>query len=90
MSPTQPAHPGGPANVGGPDEPGHIAPTLRIDGNPTAEQIAAVTAVLIAAARGPVEADQAPKAPSRWSTPPTRPTSWRPGPGAWMSSGWGR
>jgi len=59
---------------------------VRVErGNPTAEEVAALVGVLLAAARRPGRHD-APRAASRWahSSRPTVPL--RAGPGAWRAS----
>lgn len=58
---------------------------LRVAGNPTPEQLAAVVAVL--ASRGGAAAEPEPAAPSRWNDRARllrRPL--RPGPGAWRAA----
>jgi acyl-CoA carboxylase epsilon subunit len=61
--------------------------TFRIvRGNPTPEEIAAVTVVLAAVAAGSVE--EPPRKRSRWADPAHRLRApLRPGPDAWLRSG---
>ncbi|GIJ70289.1 acyl-CoA carboxylase subunit epsilon [Virgisporangium ochraceum] len=54
-------------------------------GDPTAEELAAVTAVLLATS-GADEPAEVP-APSRWRTSAVPGAAGRPGPGAWRASG---
>ena len=63
-------------------------PALRVvRGNPSAEELAALTALVAASGGG----DDAPVQPARggWSDPArSLRRTLRPGPGAWRSSGW--
>lgn len=74
---------------GMPDAPSE-RPILRIvRGEPTDEELAALTAVLVAAANRPAGTAPPPDEPSWWSRPGSRlrrPV--HPGPGAWRASGW--
>lgn len=61
-----------------------------VRGEPTAEELAALTVVLAAAASAGPD-DPAPATPDRWSDPATRfRTPLHPGPGAWARSHWPR
>jgi hypothetical protein len=64
-------------------------PTLRIiRGNPTPEEVAAVTVVLTALSGGGGELEQ-PARPGGWSDPALRlRRPIHPGPGAWQMSSW--
>jgi hypothetical protein len=64
-------------------------PTLRIvKGNPTPEEIAALTVVLAAASQGAATEESA-TAVGGWSDPGrTTRSHLRPGPGAWRASAW--
>jgi hypothetical protein len=61
-------------------------PVLRVvRGNPTAEELAALVAVLLGG--GPDDAGGAPASPSAWNDPAARVRSGiHPGPGAWRRS----
>ncbi|TQM15205.1 acyl-CoA carboxylase epsilon subunit-like protein [Pseudonocardia kunmingensis] len=60
-----------------------------VRGNPTDEELAALTVVLAAAASAPASA--APAAHDRWSDPTARfRVPLHPGPGAWKASTWPR
>jgi hypothetical protein len=70
-------------------DPGAAAARLRVvRGDPTAEELAVVAAVVAAAA----SAQPAPARPvlrGRWNDPTVRHRrSWLPGPGAWRATGW--
>jgi hypothetical protein len=71
-------------------DPGTDRPPLRlVRGDATAEEVAALLAVLSAAAGGEVDPPLRPV--SRWASRERalrRPTA--PGPGAWRASGWPR
>jgi hypothetical protein len=61
-----------------------------VRGEPSDEEVAAVTVVLAAAAAGPATSSR-PRVVDRWSDPVTRlRVPLHPGPGAWRASGWPR
>ena len=70
-----------------PEEPAPARPLLRVvRGNPSAEELAALIAVVAVRASGAAAPEPAP--PSRWASRAAglrRPLS--PGPGAWRASG---
>ena len=70
--------------------PADDRPVLRIvSGNPSDEELAAVTAVLTALARATGDAPAAAAPVGGWSDPARRlRRPLRPGPGAWRASAW--
>jgi hypothetical protein len=58
-----------------------------IRGDATAEELAAVVALLASRSGGEV-AEEPPAPPSLWARPPLRAPLPPPGPGAWAASGW--
>jgi hypothetical protein len=60
-----------------------------VRGEPTAEELAVVTAVVTAAAASPTAAEPMPLRRGRWNDPAVRHRRpWLPGPGAWRSTFW--
>ena len=71
----------------GPDPVAPVRPLLTVvRGEPTAEQLAALTAVIAARASGGSESDERRPEPSLWATPVLR-APMSPGAGAWRASG---
>jgi hypothetical protein len=63
----------------------HVHELRILAGHPTAEELAAVTVVLLAATR-PAGEPEEPVPPSRWRTSARPLVGGRPGPGAWRAS----
>ena len=66
--------------------------TLRVvHGEPTEEELAALTVAVVALAATPETPDPAARANSRWNDPAARMRrQLHPGPGAWRASAWSR
>ena len=68
--------------------PEPVVPTIRIEhGNPTAEEVGVIVAVLTAASGGAGDDGGAPERRSRWAAPGDRLGGAAPGRGGWRWSG---